>query len=155
MSNDFGDLIAQILCRGCLSLYIFMIEHEVIRKRRDAIIARGRQFQEKPRLPEYLRPFADQDPGMLDSDMRRAATMFGFSWLFSTIGLWFGIPIKGKILDPVVIGLGFVNPICVICIVWLDLVLAKRYRLRYFRRTGRLLGEPSLESDIGALWIFI
>ena len=81
--------------------------------------------------------------------------MFGFSWLFSTLALWVVMPFKGKMLDPVVIGLGFVNPICMICIVWLDLVLAKRYRLRYLRRTGRVLGEPSLESDISGLWAFM
>jgi hypothetical protein len=155
MSNHFGDLIVQIICRGFFSLYVFMVEYHVIQKRRHTIIARGRQFQEKLRLPQCIRPFSDQDPGMLDSDMRRAATVFGFSWLFSTIGLWVGIPIKGTILDPIVIGLVFVNPICMICIVWLDLVLAKRYRLRYLRRTGRVLGGPSLESDISGLWAFM
>lgn len=155
MSNDCGELIGQILCRGFFSLYVAMIEYYVIQKRRDAIIARGRQFQEKMRLPEYLRPFSEQDPGMLDSDMRTAAIMFGFSWFFSTIGIWIGIPIKGTILDPVVISLVFVNPTCAICIAWLALVLSKRHRLRHLRRTGQALQGPSLQSDIDGLWAFM
>lgn len=155
MSNEFGDFIANVFCRCCLGVYLFMIEREVIQKRRHVVIARGRQFQEKLHLPEYLRPFTDKDPGMLDSDMRRAATILGVSWLLSTMGLWVGIPTKGKILDPAVMGLAFVNPVCAISIVWLDLVLAKRYRLRCLRRTGRMQAEPSFESDIAGLWAFV
>ncbi|KAF4464786.1 hypothetical protein FALBO_8376 [Fusarium albosuccineum] len=154
MEEFLGECLGPCLCRTTASIYLYLVDVYIIQPRRHVIIQRGRRLQAALGLPECLCSFAQQDPGMAGDDMRTAAGLLGVSWLLSAaVGLWVVMPSStGTLLDPLVLGLGIVNPICMVCLVWLHLILSKRSRVSYLRRTGQALPERRLDAAIGDFW---
>ncbi|KAK1772214.1 hypothetical protein QBC33DRAFT_520574 [Phialemonium atrogriseum] len=97
LGECLGELLVNVVGRAILTGAVIVIDKQIV-QRRDVVIRWGRQFQNWFPLPEWMFIFAENDPGMPDTDMR----------------------------IPWALGFMVVGPGCIAGLVWLVLILSKR-----------------------------
>lgn len=96
-----------------------------VRLRRDLHVRRGRRLQRALRLPECMCVFAEEDPGVMDTDLEIAfLCWFSGAWfiLFELIAMF----ARRAIWDPMVLGCGLFAPVFCFGTAWLVLRCGKR-----------------------------
>lgn len=145
-------LVANIICRGALSLLACFIENQIV-QRRDIIIKLGRQLQYSLKIPECLQAVTIEDLGLADEDIRISAFILCYSFFCAALGCCAAVSLKCTLLDTWVFCVVIINPCCNCIFTWLYLILAKRRRLSRRNIHGELesdrdLGLNSLLNDI-------
>ncbi len=155
--ESLAECLLGIIIRAFLSLYIVIIDKQIV-QRRDQIVRIGRQLQKILHLPNSICVIPNIEPGILYEDLRLAAELFGCMCLISTLGLGLAL-LKGTLWDFWVFGFIFIGPACLIGVLFLSLVLAKRRLLRdgveiddtmISSHSGRNFG---LERSIQWVWV--
>jgi len=147
-----SDFLAEFLGHAAVGFYVFLIDYLVV-QRRDIIITAGRRLQKALRLPDCLCVVLDEDPGLMDDQIREAATIMGGSLLFATIPLLF-VGQERRLLVASVVVWNIINPTCATLIVWLLLILEKR-RISSLRLQGIVPAEEGVERAMLSAALFV
>jgi hypothetical protein len=131
MADGLGECIGQICAIICfegivrLSLTIIVcITYTFVIPHRAAIVRFGRGVQNVLHLPSFMRIFADKDPGMLDRELiviTGCVSACGIS-----TGLGGLITLAAKTWWKVMLVAGVAVPACIMIVLWIVLVLARR-----------------------------
>lgn len=129
MGEVLGKICIDISWRSIVSAIFWAVEKPIV-QRRGVIIRQGCRIQKALRIPECLTAFTEGDPGMLDSDIRCAATFLVIAQLLSGLALLIELS-QGRPRSWVAIWciFGVAVPLCTLSVTWLGLVLSKKARL--------------------------
>ncbi|KAI1094967.1 hypothetical protein F5B19DRAFT_393917 [Rostrohypoxylon terebratum] len=132
---------------------ILYISEKLFVRQRTWIIQGGRRIQKILHIPKCLCVVTEEEPGMLDHDIRKAGTCLIVSYLLTIPGIWCIIKERDLFWNPLIFIFVVVNPPCSSLVVWLMLILDKRERLRRLALKGdQEVVDRSLEEDISSLW---
>ncbi|KAI0103113.1 hypothetical protein F4776DRAFT_668904 [Hypoxylon sp. NC0597] len=157
MEECLGGLCAEICGRfvlnGLATAVLFIVEKQIV-QRRELVIRRGRQAQRILHVPECLTVFTEEEPGMLDSDIRLAGTCLSISYFFASLAIFCVATLGASIWGPSFWIFGIANPLCVSTVIWLMLIESKRRRLRYTKVEAdqEILIDRSFEEDVRSMW---
>ncbi|KAH7274183.1 hypothetical protein B0J15DRAFT_122591 [Fusarium solani] len=117
MGHLFAACVDHLLAQACKEI-------------EKTVIYYGQRTQRAFCLPECICVFSDEAPGMPEYDFWMAQRALTVSFIACGWTLLVTMPEQHLTYwDPWVIGLGFVNPVVVVAIVWHRLVQSKRRRL--------------------------
>ena len=155
--ESLAEFLLGTVTRAFLSVSIVIIDKQVV-QRRDQIVRKGRQLQTILHLPDYICVIANAEPGILHRDLRLAAELLGFTYLIGTFGLALAL-CKGTLWDFWVIGFIFIGPACLVGVLFLSLVLAKRQLLRDGEKIDDTInsghGGRNIELERSIHWVWV
>ncbi|KAI0894990.1 hypothetical protein F4806DRAFT_471374 [Annulohypoxylon nitens] len=160
MGDFFEEICVELCARICVAFTwmnlitaMLYISEKLFVRQRALIIRGGRLIQKILHIPEFLCVVTEEEPGMLDHDIRLAGTCLMFSYLVASPGIWCIIKVWDLIWNPLFFICAVANPICTSLVVWIMLILSKRERLRRTTSKGdQEVMDSSLEEDINSLW---
>ncbi|KAK5652631.1 hypothetical protein OQA88_10224 [Cercophora sp. LCS_1] len=160
MSQFLGELLVQLIGRvivgGLIMSVVAFVDRNIV-PRRNIIVRRGRAIQNALHISRHICVFADEEPGMLDKDIRLAAEVLVLAGFFSNFALLI------LVLDPrevtpywLLFIPGIVIPGCLLFFLWLYLVKSKRRleaRLRDEKVVDHGDGDPGVEGTFNAMFL--
>ncbi|KAL7624671.1 hypothetical protein AAE478_006241 [Parahypoxylon ruwenzoriense] len=147
-----GEICGKFVLNGLATAVLFIIEKQIV-QRRELVIRLGRQAQRILHMPECLCVFTEEEPGMLDSDIRMAGTCLSISYLFASLAVLGATTLRASFRDPWVWTFGIAIPLCVSMLVWLMLIESKRRRLCYTTlEADQEIIDSSFEEDVHSFW---
>ncbi|KAI6084140.1 hypothetical protein F4821DRAFT_177838 [Hypoxylon rubiginosum] len=149
-----GQICVRLSFLGLATAMLHIVDKLIV-QRRELVIRLGRQAQRILHVPECLRVFSDEEPGMLDGDIRMAGTCLIISYLIATTPFLVATLLGASLWGPGTWTLGIANPLCVSIVVLVELIKSKRKREGPCCKTleeGHAIRDRSLDDDMRFLW---
>ncbi|KAH9995328.1 hypothetical protein F4779DRAFT_636653 [Xylariaceae sp. FL0662B] len=124
MEELFAKLFSFVLWK-CMGVGIVVAVDKFVVQRRDAIVRRVRQLQAILNIPPCLSVVGDTAPGVTDESLRFGAEMTAFLGLAS-LGIFGVVAVLGKVKSLWGFITGIVVPVCVMTMIWIYFISARR-----------------------------
>ncbi|KAI1461005.1 hypothetical protein F4805DRAFT_454454 [Annulohypoxylon moriforme] len=143
-----GELVLNVLA----TTFLFIADKLFV-QRRQSVIWIGRRTQRILHIPECLCVFTEEDPGMLDSDIRMSGTVLILTYFMAGMAMLSTTVMRPDARVAWLCFSGIILPLSSLMIIWLGLILSKRRRFSHGGPKEDPEGmDTTVDEDCNRLW---